>query len=73
MRVLINRFWREPAFCIGVLGSVAMIALKVLSSSKNIHSIDQLAQILLPLVGGLVARGFVSPAYAGKPPVLEDQ
>lgn len=72
MRVLIEKFWSEPAFCIGVLGSVAVLVLKVLANSKTGLSVDNIAQILLPTITGLVSRNFVTPAYRGNVPTEED-
>ena len=67
MKKLAEKFWNEPAFCLGVLGTLAMIALKVASQSGSIHGVDDLAQILTPLVTGLLTRRFVSPSFKGEP------
>lgn len=67
MKKLAERFWNEPAFCLGVLGSVAMVVLKVVAESGSIDGIDELAQVLTPLVAGLLTRRLVTPAYKGKP------
>ena len=67
MKKLVDRFWNEPAFCLGVLGTVAMIVLKVVAQSDSINSIDDLAQILTPIITGLLTRRLVTPAYKDKP------
>lgn len=67
MKVLAERFWREPAFCIGVLGTVAMVVLKVVAQSGSIEGVDDVAQVLLPLVAGLLTRRLVTPAFKGDP------
>ena len=67
MKKLAEKFWNEPSFCVGVLGTIAMIALKVASQNSSIHGVDDLAQILTPLVAGLLTRRFVSPSFKGEP------
>lgn len=67
MKQLIQKFWNEPAFCLGVLGTGAMIVLKVVAQSGSIGGVDDLAQILMPIVTGLMTRRLVSPAFKGKP------
>lgn len=71
MKKLAERFWNEPAFCLGVLGSVAMVLLKVVAESGSIDGIDELAQVLTPLVAGLLTRRLVTPAYKGEPNMVE--
>ncbi len=72
MKVLIEKFWSEPAFCIGVLGSAAMLVLKVLANG-NVDSVDDIAQILLPTVTGFASRGFVTPTFRGEAPKDDSQ
>lgn len=67
MKALAERFWNEPAFCVGVLGTLAMVALKVVGQRHSIHNIDDLAQVLTPLVAGLLTRRWVSPSLGGQP------
>lgn len=67
MKKLAERFWNEPAFCVGVLGSVAMIVLKVVAQKDAIHGLDDVAQVLTPVVAGLLTRRWVSPSLAGQP------
>ena len=67
MKTLVEKFWNEPAFCIGVLGTLATIALKLVAQRSAIHGVDDVLQILTPLVAGLLTRRVVSPAYAGRP------
>lgn len=72
MKKLAEKFWNEPAFCLGVLGSVAMIVLKVVAQSGSIDGVDELAQVLTPLVAGLLTRRLVTPAYKGQPNTMRD-
>ena len=72
MKKLAEKFWNEPAFCLGVLGTVAMIVLKVVAQSGSIDGVDELAQVLTPLVAGLLTRRLVTPAYKGKPNTMRD-
>lgn len=72
MKVLAQKFWREPAFCIGVLGTIAMIVLKVVAQSGSIQGVDDVAQVLLPLVAGLLTRRVVSPAFSGEPNTMNE-
>jgi hypothetical protein len=65
MRVIARTVWQEPAAAIGLLTSVALIALAVLSGAS--WDASTIAGILAPLLSGLGIRQLVSPA----PPAQE--
>ncbi len=71
MKVLIRRFWNEPAFCISVVTGLATAAVIVLIKALDGQPIDgaavgEIAAALgIPVGGGAATRSVVRPARKG--------
>jgi hypothetical protein len=66
MKVIARRLWQEPAAAIGLLTSLALVALALASSAS--WSASTIAGILAPLLSGLGIRQLVSPAPPAQEP-----
>jgi hypothetical protein len=58
MKTILQRFWREPAVCIGLVWSLALLILTIITSSFDASSI---AGIVSPLASALGIRQLVTP------------
>lgn len=59
MRTIAHRIWLEPVVFLAVLSSLAIAILAVLNG--QLDSVDDVAQILAPIVAALGARQLVTP------------
>ena len=59
MKVIAERFWKEPAVAIGFLVSLALLVYALIDDSFDAQSI---VGILAPLVSALGIRQLVTPA-----------
>lgn len=60
MKAIMQRAWREPAVCIGLLASLILLVLQLVGDDK--FTADTVISICAPLVAALGIRQTVSPA-----------
>lgn len=60
MKVILQRIWKEPAVCIGLLASLILLLLEFLGDDK--FTADSIIAICAPLVSALGIRQTVTPA-----------
>lgn len=65
MKVLAQQLWREPAAAIGLLTSVLLLVLAVVSDTA--FTADTIIAIVAPLASALGIRQVVTPAAGPRP------
>lgn len=64
MKVIARKFWEEPAVCIGLLASVALVFINVIGQDD--WGIENIIAVLAPLLSALGIRPLVTPHVPGE-------